>query len=231
MKTTESEGILCATDWIPPYRPGYVAYHVCSIVIKRLFDITGSVIALVLLAIPMLLVAVAIRLESRGPALFRQRRAGRRGKPFTMLKFRTMHADVEPYGGSPHSERDPRLTRIGRFLRETSLDELPQLLNVLSGQMSLVGPRPLYQRQAEQWNEFQQRRLETKPGITGYAQAYGRAGLTIEDKIEMDVHYVDNCNFWLDLQIIVRTMVNMFVRRGTVYEQRYSRDREHESDT
>jgi lipopolysaccharide/colanic/teichoic acid biosynthesis glycosyltransferase len=203
----------------------------CSIVIKRLFDITGSVIALVLLAIPMLLVAVAIRLESRGPAIFRQRRAGRRGKPFTMLKFRTMHSDVEPYGGSPHSGRDPRLTRIGRFLRETSLDELPQLLNVLSDQMSLVGPRPLYQRQTEQWNEFQQRRLETKPGITGYAQAYGRAGLTIEDKIEMDVHYVNNCNFWLDLQIIVRTTVNMFVRRGTVYEQRYSRDREHESDT
>ena len=203
----------------------------CSIVIKRLFDITGSVIALVLLAIPMLLVAVAIRLESRGPAIFRQRRAGRRGKPFTMLKFRTMHSDVEPYGGSPHSGGDPRLTRIGRFLRETSLDELPQLLNVLSDQMSLVGPRPLYQRQTEQWNEFQQRRLETKPGITGYAQAYGRAGLTIEDKIEMDVHYVNNCNFWLDLQIIVRTTVNMFVRRGTVYEQRYSRDREHESDT
>jgi len=187
-------------------------------------------ILLVLLAIPMLIVAAAIRVESRGPAIFRQRRAGRRGKPFTMLKFRTMVADVDPYGSSPHSGRDPRLTRLGRLLRETSLDELPQLLNVLAGQMSLVGPRPLYERQAERWNDFQRRRLEVRPGIAGYAQAYGRGGLSIEDKIEMDVHYVDNRSFRLDLRIIWRTIVNVFARRGDVYEQRYSREKEYEND-
>ena len=207
-----------------------VLHVVCSIVIKRVFDIVVSMILLVLLAIPMLIVAAAIRVESRGPAIFRQRRAGRRGKPFTMLKFRTMVADVDPYGSSPHSGRDPRLTRLGRLLRETSLDELPQLLNVLAGQMSLVGPRPLYERQAERWNDFQRRRLEVRPGIAGYAQAYGRGGLSIEDKIEMDVHYVDNRSFRLDLRIIWRTIVNVFARRGDVYEQRYSREKEYEND-
>ena len=198
-------------------------------VLKRLLDIVGSLVGLVLLAVPMLLIALAIRLESRGPALFRQRRAGWRGRPFTMLKFRTMRADVDPYGGSPHSAQDPRLTRVGRFLRRTSLDELPQLLNVLVGQMSLVGPRPLYERQAALWDPRQRRRLEVRPGLTGYAQAYGRAAVTIEEKIEMDVHYVEHRSLWTDLRVIARTIMNMF-RGGEVYEQRYSKDRQYEAD-
>jgi len=198
--------------------------------LKRAFDIVTSVVALALLAVPMLAIAVAIRLESRGGAIFRQRRAGWKGKPFTMLKFRTMRSDVDPYGGSPQSADDPRLTRVGRFLRETSLDELPPLLNVLAGQMSLAGPRPLYERQAAAWNQRQRRRLDVKPGITGYAQAYGRAGLTHEDKIELDLYYVENRGFRLDLKIIFRTIANVFSGRGEVYEQRYSRRKQRELD-
>jgi len=198
--------------------------------IKRTFDIVVSLIAIVLLAIPMLIIAVAIRLGSPGGAIFRQRRAGRRGRPFTMLKFRTMRSDVDPYDASPGSSDDPRLTPVGRLLRETSLDELPQLFNVLAGRMSLVGPRPLYERQAALWDERQRRRLEVRPGITGYAQAYGRAANTHEEKIELDIHYVENRTFGLDLNIIVRTLANVFLRRGEVYERRYSRSRRRETD-
>ncbi len=198
--------------------------------IKRLLDIIGSLVALAILGGPMLLIALAIRLSSRGPALFRQKRAGWGGKPFTLLKFRTMRADVDPYGQSPHGRDDPRLTPLGRWLRERSLDELPQLLNVLAGQMSLVGPRPLYLRQAEQWNPRQKRRLLVRPGLTGYAQVCGRAGLTHEEKIELDVHYVDNRSLGMDLWILLRTAAAVFTRRGAVYERRYSRDKEHESD-
>ena len=150
------------------------------------------------------------------------------GKSFTMLKFRSMRAGVDPYGGSPHDGADPRLTRLGRWLRETSLDELPQLMNVLAGQMSLVGPRPLYERQAQQWDARQRRRLDVRPGLTGYSQAYGRAGLTHEEKIELDLFYVDNRTIRLDLRIILRTLMNMVGRRGEIYEQRYSRDKERE---
>ena len=197
---------------------------------KRLLDILLSLILLAVLGLPMLVIAVLIRLESPGSAIFRQRRAGRGSRAFVMWKFRTMRADADPYGMSPHGQDDPRLTRLGRFLRETSLDELPQLFNVLTGRMSLVGPRPLYERHAEQWTARQRRRLDVRPGITGYAQAYGRGALPIEEKIEMDLHYVDNASLWLDLKIILRTVANMLARRGDVYEQRYSRDKEHESD-
>lgn len=198
--------------------------------IKRLFDIAASLMLMVVLGPLMLLIAVVIRLESPGRAVFRQRRAGRHGAAFTMLKFRTMRSDVDPYAGSPHGADDPRLTRIGRFLRETSLDELLQVFNVLAGTMSLVGPRPLYERQAARWDSNQRRRLEVRPGITGYAQAYGRGKITIEDKIEMDLHYVDHGGLWMDMRILLRTVANIFVRRGEVYEKQYSRDNRYEDD-
>jgi lipopolysaccharide/colanic/teichoic acid biosynthesis glycosyltransferase len=198
---------------------------------KRAFDAGASALALLLLGVPMLLIALAIRLESRGAALFRQRRTGWRGRPFHMLKFRTMQADADAYGASPRSGDDPRLTRIGRLLREASLDELPQLLNVLAGQMSLVGPRPLYERQAELWDDRQRRRLDVRPGITGYAQAYGRASMVLEDKIEFDLYYVRNAGFGLDVEIVLRTLTDVLMRRaGGVYERRYSRRKERETD-
>jgi len=198
--------------------------------LKRTFDILVSLLVVILLGIPMLLIAILIRIGSPGKAIFTQRRAGRNGKPFTILKFRTMRNDADPYGGSPHSGDDPRLTRLGKFLRETSLDEIPQAFNVLMGHMSLVGPRPLYERQAELWDDIQRRRLEVRPGITGYAQAYGRGQLTIEEKIEMDIHYVDNQSFWFDLKIILRTVGNIFRPGGEVYEKQYSSDKEYEND-
>lgn len=190
----------------------------------------AGLILIILLGLPILLIVLAIRLSSPGGAIFRQRRAGWKGKPFDILKFRTMRADVDPYGGSPHSADDPRLTRIGRLLRETSLDELPQLFNVLFGQMSIIGPRPLYERQAALWDNCQRRRLEVKPGITGYAQAYGRGSLTHEEKIELDLYYLENKSLWLDLKILCRTFTNIFTRRRDVYEQRYSKNKERESD-
>ncbi len=197
--------------------------------IKRLLDILISLAALAILGLPMLLVGLAIRLGSAGPALFRQQRAGWRGKPFTLLKFRTMRSDVDPYGQSPHEPGDPRITPLGRFLRERSLDELPQLLNVLAGQMSLVGPRPLYLRQAREWTDRQKRRLLVRPGLTGYAQVLGRGELTHEEKIELDLYYVDNRTLGLDVKILLRTIAAMVTRRDT-YERRYSRDKEREND-
>lgn len=204
-------------------------YHII-LMLKRLLDIAASLIALVVLFVPMLAIAVAIRLESPGGAVFRQRRAGRHGKPFTMLKFRTMRIDSEPYGCSPQSQEDPRLTRVGRFLRESSMDELPQFANVLAGQMSLVGPRPLYERQAAQWNVRQRRRLEVKPGLSGYAQAFGRGSNTLEQKLELDVYYVEHESFLLDMKIIFRTLANLLAGRGEVYEKRYSEAHQRESD-
>ena len=198
---------------------------------KRSLDILLSLIALIVLAPLLLVIAALIRLGSKGPAIFRQSRIGWHGRAFTMLKFRTMRAGVDPYGRSPHGGDDPRLTRLGRWLREKSLDELPQLLNVLAGRMSLVGPRPLYERQAAKWNERQRKRLEVRPGLSGYAQAYGRAGLTHEEKIEMDVHYVENRGLCMDTKIVGRTIRNLLAGRSEdVYEQRYSHDEEYESD-
>ena len=197
---------------------------------KRAFDALVALLALLVLGPVMLVIALAVRLESPGPAIFRQRRAGWRGRPFEIWKFRTMRADADAYGNSPHGAEDPRLTAVSRRLRETSLDELPQLLNVLAGRMSFVGPRPLYERQAEHWDERQRRRLDVRPGITGYAQAYGRGTVTIEEKIDMDLHYVDNLSIGMDVKIIWRTICNVFRRRGDVYESRYSRDKEYEDD-
>lgn len=195
----------------------------------RIFDILVSSIAIALSSPLLALIAVAIRIETPGRVIFRQRRAGKCGKPFVMLKFRTMRADVDPYAASPHGPEDARLTRIGRFLRERSLDELPQLFNVLLGHMSLVGPRPLYERQADKWDARQRRRLDVRPGLTGYSQAYGRAGLTHEEKIEMDLEYVERQSFTLNVRIVLKTVANLFARRG-IYEKRYSRDKERETD-
>jgi lipopolysaccharide/colanic/teichoic acid biosynthesis glycosyltransferase len=196
---------------------------------KRLLDIILSLLALVVLGLPMLLVALAVRLESPGPAIFRQRRAGWRGRPFTMLKFRTMRLDSDPYGESPQGADDARLMRTGRFLRRWSLDELPQLLNVLAGQMSLVGPRPLYERQAAEWDDRQRRRLDVRPGLTGLAQTSGRGELTIEDKIELDLYYVEHRSLWFDIKILLRTL-GVLGRSSEIYERRYSRDKQRESD-
>lgn len=193
----------------------------CYAILKRLLDLVVCIPVLVVLLPLSLIIGIWIRLDSRGPAVFRQERAGRNGKPFIMYKFRTMRQDVDPFGNSPKDGQDPRLTKSGRFLRETSLDELPQLLNVLKGEMSLVGPRPLYVSQMTEWNQRQRQRLNVKPGLTGKAQISGRGQLTIEDKLELDVQYVEQASLGLDVAILWKTFCQVFSKQD-IYEGRYS---------
>jgi lipopolysaccharide/colanic/teichoic acid biosynthesis glycosyltransferase len=161
------------------------------------------------------LAMLAIRLESRGPALFRQRRVGRDGVPFEMIKLRTMVSGAESVGaGLVVDEGDPRVTRVGALLRRFSLDELPNLVNVLRGEMSLVGPRPTIQAQVDQYTERQRRRLEVRPGITGWAQVNGRASLPWHERIELDVWYVDRRSTALDVRILARTLALVVSGRG-----------------
>ena len=195
---------------------------------RRLMDIASAALALLLLALPMLLIAWRIRRDSPGPAIFRQTRAGRDLQPFTLLKFRTMRTDADPYGSSPHTADDPRLTPFGRKLREWSFDELPQLWNVLRGDMTLVGPRPLYVEQAREWTDRQRLRLLVKPGLTGLAQISGRGAITIEQKLELDAYYVEHRSLLGDLGIMIRTVFGMH-GRGGIYEQKYSEKEEFRS--
>jgi len=186
--------------------------------IKRALDVVLSAGAL-LVGWPVLLaIALAIRRTSPGPVLFKQERAGRHMRPFTMYKFRTMRVGAAPYGVSPGSPEDPRLTPLGRWLRETSLDELPQLWNILKGDMSLVGPRPLYMSQARAFTERQRRRLQVRPGLTGLAQVRGRGEVPHEEKLEIDVQYVERMSLVLDLKILCRTLVRG-LGRSTAYQK------------
>ncbi|HZB06040.1 MAG TPA: sugar transferase [Thermoleophilaceae bacterium] len=168
-----------------------------------------AALAALLLAIasPLLaLAAIAIRVESRGPVFYRQRRVGHGGQPFDLWKLRTMVPGAETMGDGIYViEGDPRITRIGRLLRRFSLDELPNLVNVLKGEMAIVGPRPTVQEQVDRYTERQLRRLEVKPGITGWAQVNGRTSLSWPERIELDVWYVEHRSLWLDLRILART--------------------------
>jgi sugar transferase EpsL len=195
---------------------------------KRLMDVLLSLIVLAVAYPLMIMLAMFVRADSPGPVLFRQRRMGYRGKSFVMLKFRSMRSDSNPYGVSPAAASDQRLTPSGRWMREKSLDELPQLFNVLNGTMSLVGPRPLYERQAELWDQRQRRRLEVPPGMTGWAQVRGRADLPIEDKIELDLWYVEHRSLMLDVKILWLTFMQVLVRGEAIYERQYSRTQNRE---
>jgi lipopolysaccharide/colanic/teichoic acid biosynthesis glycosyltransferase len=184
-------------------------------------DILVSFLLLILLAPLLAAIAIGIKLESKGPAIFKQQRAGKDGKPFILYKFRTMKADVDPFGSSPKSRIDSRLTKLGGILREYSLDELPQLLNIVRGDMSMVGPRPLYLSQIAEWSEGQKRRLSVKPGVTGLAQISGRGEITREQKLELDVKYVETASIFVDARILLLTIGHVLKRRG-IYEKRYS---------
>jgi lipopolysaccharide/colanic/teichoic acid biosynthesis glycosyltransferase len=180
------------------------------VVLKRAFDVAVSAVALLVFALPMAALAVAIRLTMGSPVLFRQVRPGLGGEPFTILKFRTMRD-----GDEPDAER---ITRLGRFLRETSLDELPELLNVLRGDMSLVGPRPLLVAYLDRYTPEQARRHEVRPGLTGLAQVSGRNATTWEQRFALDVEYVDTRSLALDLRIIGRTVRAVLAREGIAAE-------------
>jgi exopolysaccharide biosynthesis polyprenyl glycosylphosphotransferase len=179
--------------------------------VKRILDLAGAGLALLLASPLLLLAALAIKLDDRGPVLYRQRRVGRHGEEFDLLKLRTMIVGAEAQGaGWAVNAGDPRITRAGRVLRRLSLDELPQLWNVVRGEMSLVGPRPTLAYQVERYTPRQRRRLEVKPGITGWAQVQGRARVPWDDRIEFDVWYVEHRSLWLDLRILARTPMALF---------------------
>ena len=175
-------------------------------------DISGAAFGLLLLSLPLTLIALLVKLTSHGPVFFRQERPGRDGRPFRIWKFRTM-SDSRGPDGSPLPD-GARLTPVGRFLRRWSLDEFPELLNVLTGEMSLVGPRPLLARYLPLYSPEQARRHEVRPGITGWAQINGRNAQTWEDRFRLDVWYVDHRGLWLDVRILALTMVKVLRREG-----------------
>jgi lipopolysaccharide/colanic/teichoic acid biosynthesis glycosyltransferase len=179
---------------------------------KRLFDITASSFALLLFCIPLLLLVVLVRAKLGSPVFFRQRRPGLNGRPFEVIKFRTM-TDARGADGQLLSDAQ-RLTPFGRFLRASSMDELPELWNVLKGEMSLVGPRPLLVEYLPLYSVEEARRHEVRPGITGWAQVNGRNALSWEEKFKLDVWYVDNRTLWLDIKILWLTVRKVLVRDG-----------------
>jgi lipopolysaccharide/colanic/teichoic acid biosynthesis glycosyltransferase len=185
--------------------------------IKRAIDIAGAAAGLALAAPLLALAACAIKLEDGGPVLFRQMRLGRRAGQFEILKLRTMSVDAEKLRPDGVVEAgDPRITRIGDLLRRTAVDELPQLWHVLTGDMSLVGPRPVPIPHLERYDERQKRRLEVRPGLTGWAQIHGRASLPWPERLELDVWYVEHQSLSLDAKILART-AGVLLRRDTVY--------------
>jgi len=180
--------------------------------LKRIFDVVASGIGLLVLSPVILIVALLIRQKLGSPVLFRQTRPGLNGKPFEMVKFRTM-LDATDKNGNPLPD-EQRMTQFGSFLRSTSLDELPELWNVLKGDMSLVGPRPLLMEYLPLYSKEQYRRHEVRPGVTGWAQVNGRNAISWEDKFQLDVWYVDNRSLWLDLKILFLTVKRVLVRDG-----------------
>lgn len=184
--------------------------------LKRLSDITCALCALVLLSPALIVVALIIRLTLGAPILFRHRRPGRKGTPFTLLKFRTMTDQRDQHGQLlPEAQR---MTALGRFLRSMSIDELPELINVIRGEMSLVGPRPLLLEYLDRYSPRQAQRHEVFPGLTGWAQVHGRNAVTWEKRLELDVWYVDNISLWLDVRILCMTVWQVFTMGGIRHE-------------
>jgi sugar transferase EpsL len=183
-----------------------------QLLIKRLFDIIFSLTLIILLAPLILFIALLIWVTMGRPILFRQRRVGYKGQVFTIYKFRTMTEERDEHGNLLPDEQ--RLTRFGRFLRETSLDELPELFNVLKGDMSVVGPRPLLVEYLPYYTPEERKRHNMRPGITGWAQVNGRNAITWDQKLALDVWYVDNWSLWLDFKIILMTIIKVIKREG-----------------
>lgn len=185
--------------------------------IKRLFDICASLLAIIVLGIPMLIVACFVKLDSKGPALYKQERLGKNRKPFTLYKFRSMREDAEKDGAKWAEYDDNRCTRIGKFLRKSHIDELPQLFNILSGDMSIVGPRPereCFYEEFEAYIEGFSQRLCVKPGLSGLAQINGGYDLTPEQKVLFDLEYIEKRSFWFDIKIVFMTIIVVFSLKG-----------------
>ena len=187
-------------------------------IFKRAIDIAVASIGLLLLALPLSIVALLIKADSRGPVFFRQERVGRNGQLFSIYKFRTMIHGASNSGlGLRTARDDARITKLGALLRDFSVDEIPQLANVFLGHMSLIGPRPTVNSQVEQYNSHQRRRLEVRPGITSWAAVNGRNSVDWSARMDMDVWYVDHRSLWLDTRILIKTFWVAFVTRSGVY--------------
>lgn len=196
------------------------------LIAKRTIDIIISAVAIIVLLIPMAVVVLLIKLESPGPAIYVHNRIGKNGKPLPLLKFRSMYANAEnmidqftPEQKAEWQENfkldnDPRITRIGKFLRRSSLDELPQLVNILKGDLSIVGPRPVVAEELERYGDNKEKLLSVTPGLTGYWQAYARSTCTYEQRMKMELHYVENANFWWDIKIMFATVGAVFRGHG-----------------
>jgi lipopolysaccharide/colanic/teichoic acid biosynthesis glycosyltransferase len=191
--------------------------------LPRAADLVIAAVGLLLVSPVIALAAIAIKLESRGPVLYRQRRVGKGGVVFEMFKLRTMRQGADPIGvGTAVTAGDPRVTRIGRLLRRFSLDELPNLINVLQGDMRIVGPRATLPAQVELYTPRQRRRLDLRPGVTGWAQIHGRAGIPWEERIELDVWYVEHRSLRLDLKILAKTPGALLAGAGNVAPDPYA---------
>ena len=198
------------------------------LIVKRTIDILGALIGLVLLSPIFLIVAIAIKLDSKGPIIFGHNRKGLHGKDIKVYKFRTMYENSqeifnnftkeqkEEFYKNFKLENDPRVTKLGDFLRRTSIDELPQLINILNGSMSIVGPRPIVQKEIDLYGDYANKLFSVVPGLTGYWQANGRSDTTYEERIKMDMYYIDNRGFWLDFKIIIKTFGSVLKGEGAV---------------
>ena len=193
--------------------------------IKRFFDVILSAFAIGVLLPLLLIVSIAVKLDSTGPAIYMQKRAGKGRTSFTMYKFRSMCEDADQLRENLQDQnecdgpvfkivRDPRVTRVGKFLRKTSLDELPQLFNIIKGDMSIVGPRPPLLSEVEQYTPYQMHRLDTKPGLTCYWQISGRSNIGFEKWVELDMKYIEERSLWTDLKIILKTVPAVLFERG-----------------
>ena len=196
------------------------------LIAKRLLDIVVSTIGLIVCIVPFLVIIFLVAVESPGPVFYIHHRVGKNGKPLPLLKFRTMHQNADrmiahftpaqkaEWQKNFKLENDPRITRIGKFLRRSSLDELPQLVNVLQGNLSLVGPRPVVAEELERYGENKEKFLSVTPGLTGYWQAYARSTCTYEQRIKMELHYVEHANFWWDIKIMFATVGAVLRKHG-----------------
>lgn len=186
--------------------------------LKRTFDIIVSLLGLIICAIPMLFIAIAIKIDSKGPVIFKQERVGKKGKVFKMYKFRSMCVGAEQQEGGVYCTKgDKRVTKVGKFLRATSLDEIPQFVNILKGEMSLIGPRPVLTYYPYKWEEYTEEQLirfKVRPGVTGWAAVHGRKTNTVEARFAYDNYYVERLSLWLDVKIFFLTIKSVFTNEG-----------------
>lgn len=183
-------------------------------VVKRIIDVILATVGIIVLSLPMLIIAIAVKLDSTGPVIFKQERVGKNGKIFNIYKFRSMQVGAEKTGSGVYSgKNDSRVTKVGRFLRATSLDELPQFFNLIKGDMSFVGPRPPLTYHPWPWDNYtdeQKRMFDVRPGITGWAQVHGRKDVEWNKRIQLNIWYVDHISLWLDIKILFMTVFKVF---------------------